>query len=100
MIIVFATVTLKVGKNQEFIDFSKNLIENTRLEEGCIGYKLYNDCESHDLFVFVEKWEDEKALNDHMETPHFKNFVENGSRLFAKELDVVQYLTKENFLKG
>ncbi|MDR3222571.1 MAG: antibiotic biosynthesis monooxygenase [Methanobrevibacter sp.] len=95
MIIVFATVTLKTGKNQELINVSKDLIKNTRLEEGCIDYNLYDDCESQDLFVFVEKWKDEKALNEHMETAHFKSFVEKGSPLFAKDLDIVQYLTKD-----
>ncbi|GAA5819494.1 MAG: antibiotic biosynthesis monooxygenase [Methanobrevibacter sp. CfCl-M3] len=95
MLIVFATAILKNGKNYEFIDASKDLIENTRVEIGCISYNLYNDCEAHETFVFVEKWNDEQALKKHMETTHFKDFVKKTSPLFVKDLDVVQYFTKE-----
>jgi len=43
----------------------------------------------------VEKWNDEQALKKHMETTHFKDFVKKTSSLFVKDLDVVQYFTKE-----
>jgi quinol monooxygenase YgiN len=95
MIIVFATITLKSGKSQEFLEISKNLISNTRLEDGSIDYDLYASTEVDDVFLVVEKWKNEEVLNEHMETVHFKKFVDEASPIFAKDLELVQYEVKE-----
>jgi quinol monooxygenase YgiN len=91
MILVFATINLKEGKNQEFLDITDSLIENTRKESGNISYDLYKDTQVDNVFVFVEKWKDEDVLSEHMETPHFKAFGEGVGSLLAEDLDIVQY---------
>ena len=62
MIIVLAKAIPKDenAKNQ-IIDFSKDLIENSKSEEGNIDYNLYTDTSDNSL-MFVEKWESKEAL--------------------------------------
>lgn len=40
MILLIAKNTVQEGKQQEFVELAKKMIENTRQEEGCIYYDL------------------------------------------------------------
>ncbi|KZX14972.1 putative monooxygenase YcnE [Methanobrevibacter cuticularis] len=52
---------------------------------------MYSDVENEDLFVMVEYWQDEKVLNEHFETIHFKNFGVEISDVLAKDIDLDKY---------
>ncbi|KZX15706.1 putative monooxygenase YcnE [Methanobrevibacter cuticularis] len=91
MILVLAKIAVKKGKSNELLDISKALIRKSRIEDGCISYNLYSDVENEDLFVMVEYWQDEKALNEHFETIHFKNFGVEISDVLAKDIDLDKY---------
>ncbi len=75
MIVVVAKSILKEGKAEEFKNLTKELIEETRKENGCIEYNLYEDMENVNLLTFVEKWEDMACLKAHFEAPHFKKII-------------------------
>ena len=47
-------------------------VEPTRAEAGNDMYVLHTDKQDSSLFVFVEHWKSQKALDEHMQTPHFK----------------------------
>ena len=51
------------------------LIEPTRVEEGCIEYRLHQDNDDPKVFIFFEMWENLTCLERHMATPHFSSFV-------------------------
>ncbi|MEG0731089.1 MAG: putative quinol monooxygenase [Vagococcus sp.] len=51
------------------------LIDETRKESGCISYHLHQDLKQPGHFVFIEKWQDEQAIQDHVDSPHFKQLV-------------------------
>ncbi|WP_319372120.1 putative quinol monooxygenase [uncultured Ilyobacter sp.] len=72
MITVVAKSVLKDGKTEEFKNLTKELIEETRKEKGCIEYILYEDIENEGTFTFIEKWEDIDCLKAHFESAHFK----------------------------
>jgi quinol monooxygenase YgiN len=42
----------------------------SRAEAGCINYRLYEDTETANDFVFIEEWESEAALQAHFTTAH------------------------------
>ena len=44
----------------------------TRAEPGCELYALHTDKQDPSLFVLWEHWKSQQALDDHMQTPHFK----------------------------
>lgn len=73
------TVIAELIVKEEFIETVKtellNLIEPTRLEEGCIEYRLHQDNDNPKVFIFFEIWENLSCLERHMDSPHFKNCI-------------------------
>ena len=95
MIIVLAKVFPKDDNaKNNIIEFSKVLIENSKLEEGNIDYNLVDDT-SDDFLMFVEKWESVEILQKHMQTNHFIEFGENIGNLVAGNLEIDVFDSKK-----
>lgn len=86
--IVIARVYIIKGKEQDFLALVPSLIEGTRSESGNIIYTLYQNPYNESEFIFYEEYEDDKAIKDHMMTPHFRDFSENVNSLLEKEMDI------------
>jgi quinol monooxygenase YgiN len=85
-----------VAKNfikQENIEASrplfKKLIAATRKEPGCIEYRLFADPAQPGLFVFIEEWKTQGALNKHMKSEHFTTISPQLDKLKSKKGDVL-----------
>ena len=74
--IISAQVLIKPEKVDDFVAFSKDLIEKSRAEEGCISYSLYQDPQDKTKFLFFEEWKNQAAVDFHFATEHFKAFGE------------------------
>ncbi len=65
-LIIIAKITIKT----ESIDMVKNefqkLLEPTRLEAGCIVYKLNQDDNNPNILIFYEEWESRDLWQEHM----------------------------------
>lgn len=72
-------------KINEMISLSKELVEKTREEKGCISYILYQDGNDQSVFTFIEEWESKEALDAHMSAEHFTRLVPKISDISAKE---------------
>jgi quinol monooxygenase YgiN len=68
------------GREQELEIQLRALLAPTRSEPGCIAYELHCDPEHAGRFMFYEKFKDQAALDDHLASPHFVNFVRYRSR--------------------
>lgn len=44
-------------------------------EEGCIAYDTFESATRPDVFMICETWADEASLEQHMQAPHFKQYV-------------------------
>ncbi len=60
----------------------------SRAEEGCLAYRLYEDSEVENEFVFVEEWESQEALERHFATPHIARFMSEIPTALAAPPDV------------
>lgn len=88
MIIVIAKANAKDDDAKaKIIEFSKDLIENSRAEEGNIDYNLYENTIDGTL-TFVEQWETPEILQKHMAQEHFINFGKNIADLVDGELAI------------
>ncbi|WP_296881258.1 putative quinol monooxygenase [uncultured Methanobrevibacter sp.] len=85
-ILVLANIEPKEGCQDSIIEVSKELIDESLLEEGNIDYQLLKPIEG-DSLTFVEKWESLDALKRHMASPHFLNFGEESEE-FVKEMTI------------
>ena len=90
MIKIIAKNPVKQENKSKFIETAKELIEKSRKEEGCISYSLYESTDGKYL-TFIEEWKDEKAIESHNNSPHFKSIVPKLGELIDGEMDVVLY---------
>jgi quinol monooxygenase YgiN len=82
MIHVIASIHVKAGRINEFIEIFKSNIPNVMEEKGCLQYLPAIDIDSglppqvfdKHVVTIVEKWENLDALRDHLATPHMLAF--------------------------
>ena len=68
MVVLIAKNTVKEGLQQEFLKLAKEMTVKTRQEKGCISYDLASDQSDAQVFYFIEKYQDEKAVEFHRAT--------------------------------
>jgi len=51
------------------------MLAPTKKEQGCIEYRLHQDNEKPDQFVFYENWENMECLQQHIESQHYKDYI-------------------------
>lgn len=71
---ITAKVYIKPGKEAEFIEAAKTIIEKSNNEEGCTFYQLYQDPYIKTNFMFVESYKNQAAVDFHFATPYFTEF--------------------------
>jgi quinol monooxygenase YgiN len=76
MIVVVGRVVSDAGRREDLKRIGQALAQASRAEEGCLGYRLYEDVENENEFVFVEEWESQEALDQHFATAHIAEFMQ------------------------
>ena len=75
MIVVVGRVRTDANKRAELVRIGQAVAAASRKEPGCISYRLYEDTERDNNFVFVEEWESGEALQQHFATAHIAEFM-------------------------
>ena len=83
MITIVAAFKVKPECVEEFKTLAADCIMESRAEEGNVDYNLYISKDSENRFCFIENWKDEKAIELHNQTAHFKKFSEGFVPLLA-----------------
>lgn len=95
MILLIAKNTLQEGKQAEFIRIAGMLAKETRKETGCLSYELVQEEADDTVFYFVEKYQDEAALEAHRASGHFQTYVPMLGALRTKPSEVSKCVTIE-----
>ncbi|MFO0954711.1 MAG: putative quinol monooxygenase [Isosphaeraceae bacterium] len=83
MIHVIATIELREGTREAFLDEFRKIVPPVRAEEGCIEYGPAVDVDSGisaqggvrpDVVTVVEKWETLDHLRAHLSAPHMVEY--------------------------
>lgn len=90
MIHIIAIITSKPGLREQILDAVKFNTPLVRAEDGCIEYCPLIDADSGgpakfgpDVFVVVEKWRDEAALEAHRKAAHMAAYLARTKDLVA-----------------
>jgi quinol monooxygenase YgiN len=75
MIVVVGRVRTDADRRAELIRLGQQVAQASRAEAGCLGYRLYEDTETENDFVFIEEWASEEALREHFATAHIASFM-------------------------
>ena len=84
MIHVIASIQVKGGSRDAFLDILKANISNVQTETGCIEYQPAVDKDAHlasqsldtDRVMVIEKWESLEALHAHLDSSHMHTYRE------------------------
>jgi quinol monooxygenase YgiN len=84
MVHVIASVRLKPGKRDEFLEVFKSNVPIVRKETGCIEYLPAVDIDAGlppqamdiNTVTIIEKWESLEALSNHLAAPHMLTYRE------------------------
>jgi quinol monooxygenase YgiN len=76
MIVVVGRVRTDADRRDGLVRVGQAVAAASRAEQGCISYRLYEDSEIENDFVFVEEWEDNEALERHFATPDIREFMQ------------------------
>jgi quinol monooxygenase YgiN len=88
MHIISARIQVKPECREQFIEASRAIISGTRAEQGCMFYALHEDVHEPQSFLFYEEWEDQAAIDNHFQEPHFQAFGEAIVDLIVCEPDI------------
>ncbi len=69
------------------------MVEPSKAEDGCIFYDIFQYEDRPEKFMAVESWRDEKALDGHKASPHYKiyksSFEPYCLKKYSDELEVL-----------
>lgn len=91
MIVVCATIRARSGKEREVEASLRAVVENVKEEPGAVMYSLHKAINHPEKFFFYEKYRDQKAFEDHMATPYFKDMIVKIKPLLEKEPNIDMY---------
>ena len=82
MIHVVATIKLKKGKREKFLEHLRANVSNVIKEKGCLEYtpayeidvKIDNQSFDQNQVIIIEKWKSIYSLQDHLIAPHMISF--------------------------
>ena len=88
MVTVTAHIKAKKGLEENLKKELLALIQPTRSETGCITYELYQDHENNSHFMFYESWENKSGLEQHLQKPYIKSFMDKADELLAEPVTI------------
>lgn len=67
------------------------LITKTRQEKGCIFYSFTKVIGSGNTYSFIEEWESEEDLDEHLKSKHIAEYLEKvqAEKLFNKDTMII-----------
>jgi len=69
-------------------DISREFTEATRAEEGCLSYDLYESGAAPGVFVTMERWVDQAAMDAHLQMPHLAEAFAAADGALAGEVAI------------
>jgi quinol monooxygenase YgiN len=79
------------GKTDELVAALHSLIKATTAEPGCIRYELNQRVDDPRWVIFVEKWKDQKAFDEHCQMPYIKDYFDNVRPQLVEDFAVKLY---------
>jgi len=84
MVVAYAILKAKIGKEKELENALLTLIPEVKKEKGTVEYKLNRGIKDTGAFYFYEKYTNQAALDFHMSTPHIVDIIGRFEELLAE----------------
>lgn len=87
-VIVVGTLRLRAEKAEEARKVIATVVEHTHQEPGCVTYAAHEAADDPLTLVVVEKWESQRALDDHNKAPYLAEALGQVAELLAAEPEI------------
>jgi quinol monooxygenase YgiN len=95
MIVLHATVPVAPEHRVDALDVVEDLVEDSRAEDGTVDYRATTDVEDPNTVRFFEQYENQEALEAHLETDHYLEFAKALPEWLAGEPEVLKFEVSE-----
>lgn len=95
MKIVIARAQVISDMREVFVGAAGACVAATRREPGCLAYDMYESLTEPGVFVAVEQWESEVAIDAHFLLPHTAAFLETAARCVTAPPLIEEYEASE-----
>ena len=85
---IIADIICKVGHEGDARRVILECVAPTKNEPGCMEYTIQASTQNPQMFVFIERWKDQAALELHVKTTHFLHMVEQLAPLLERGFEV------------
>ncbi|MEW6053526.1 MAG: putative quinol monooxygenase [Nitrospirota bacterium] len=75
MILVTLRMIVRPAMRRDFLETMRGMLEPTRVERGCLSYRLYEDVEDRNTFILVEEWNTQEDLETHIRTDNQRRLL-------------------------
>ena len=82
---IIAQLSIQESKTKDFYSLAQVMIKKSNAEKGCLTYKLMQNINLPNDYVFFEEYENIEAVNAHNSSAHFKTFLNAVTPLLNKE---------------
>lgn len=82
---IIVQLSIQEAKTEQFLQLANSMITKSNSENGCIIYKLLSEVDKENSFLIYEKYENEKAVETHNSSEHFKSFLNSVMPLVIKQ---------------
>ncbi|AJA47038.1 hypothetical protein CPAST_c09380 [Clostridium pasteurianum DSM 525 = ATCC 6013] len=92
MIVKNVTFYIKSENIKEFIEATIENRDNSRKEEGIVHFDFLQCKDEPNKFLLYEGYKSEEAMEDHLETEHFKKWIDTVEKYFSSPRDKIVYI--------
>jgi quinol monooxygenase YgiN len=85
----------KPERIKDIVELARSMFSPSRAEAGCITYNFYEDRGAENSFLFFEEWKSQEAIDEHFQTPHFKQFMEKFQDMIQGQPEIKIYEVKD-----
>ena len=91
MILVNARCNVLPQRQADFISEVQKIIPVVRKEAGCTRYELLLDAHHPGIFHFIEEWESQGHLDDHLASPRMKEYFVKTAKWHSAPVELKIY---------
>lgn len=86
--IVLVKAKIRVSKIDHFLELAETMAVKSNTEDGCLMYQVFRSTDSDNEFLFYEKYKDDRAIEFHHSSDHFKYFMSEVEPLLLEEPEI------------
>lgn len=86
MILITGTIEVEEGDRAAFLKLAERQITLSRQEAGCLDYVCGEDTLERGRFTFIERWQDQAAVDFHFAQSYCHEFIAAAAKLSRNDV--------------